>query len=146
MPGVVSMVRETIDEIAVNTAGGVRVAVKVAPGALKSVVGTALGSVRQLLPGGGQRPGARQSDVNQRSPRTRLNAPITARRSVAFAAVAMEDLRAITAAFDVTVNDVFLTAATSAVRRWLKRMTRYPSQPLRTLMPISTRGVDDKAS
>ena len=147
MPGLASMVRDMIDEIAVNTAGGVRIAVKVAPGAVKSVVGTALGSVRQLLLGAGpQRPGALQSDVNQSSPRTLLNAPITARRSVAFAAVAMEDLRAITDAFDVTVNDVFLTAATSAVRRWLETHDAVPDQPLRTLMPISTRGVDDKAS
>jgi diacylglycerol O-acyltransferase len=147
MPGVAAMARDIIDEIAANTAGGVRVAVKVAPGTLKSVVGAALGSVRQLLlGGGGQRAGAPQSDVNQSSPRTRLNAPITARRSVAFAAVAMEDLRAITTAFDVTVNDVFLTAATSAVRRWLEAHDAVPDQPLRTLMPISTRGVDDKAS
>ena len=147
MPGVASMVREMIDEIAVNTAGGVRIAVKVAPGAVKSMVGTALGSVRQLLLGvGGQRPGAPQSDVNQSSPRTLLNAPITARRSVAFAAVAMDDLRAITAAFDVTVNDVFLTATTSAVRRWLEAHDAVPDQPLRTLMPISTRGVDDNTS
>ena len=75
-----------------------------------------------------------------------MNAPITARRSVAFAAVAMDDLRAITAAFDVTVNDVFLTAVTSAVRRWLDAHDGVPDQPLRTLMPISTRGVGDKAS
>jgi diacylglycerol O-acyltransferase / wax synthase len=147
MPSVASMVRDMIDEIALNTTGGVRVAVKLAPVAVKSVVGTALGSVRQLILGdGGQRPGARQSDVNQSSPRTRLNAPITARRSVAFAAVAMEDLRAVTNAFDVTVNDVFLAATTSAVRRWLEAHDAVPDQPLRTLMPISTRGVDDKAS
>jgi diacylglycerol O-acyltransferase / wax synthase len=146
MPGAASMMREMIDEIAVNTAGGVRVAVKIAPGAVKSVGGTALGSVRQLLPGAPQRADGLDSEEDERSPRTRLNAPITARRSVAFAAVAMEDLRAITDAFDVTVNDVFLTAATSAVRRWLEAHDAVPDQPLRTLMPISTRGVDDKAS
>jgi diacylglycerol O-acyltransferase len=147
MPGVASVMRDIIDEIAVNTAGGVRIAARVAPGAVKSVVGTALGSVRQLLPaGGGQRPGAPKSDVDQKSPRTLLNAPITARRSVAFAAVAMDDLRAITDAFDVTVNDVFLAAVTSAVGRWLDAHDAVPDQPLRTLMPISTRGVDDNAS
>ena len=31
----------------------------------------------------------------------------------------MDDVRAITEAFGVTVNDVFLTATTSALRRWL---------------------------
>ncbi len=79
-------------------------------------------------------------------PSPRLNAPITARRSVAFAAVAMDDVRAITDAFDVTVNDVFLTAATSTLRRWLHQHDTVPDQPLRTLMPISTRGADDHAS
>ena len=68
LPGVASMVRDMIDEIAVNTAGGVRVAVKVAPGAVKSVVETALGSVRQLLLGAGpQRPGPPQSEVRERA-------------------------------------------------------------------------------
>jgi diacylglycerol O-acyltransferase / wax synthase len=147
MPGGAAMLRDMIDEITVNTTGAVRIAVNVAPGALKSMVGTALGPVRQLLPGGRrQRPGVPQSDVDRSSPRTLLNAPITARRSVAFAAVAMEDLRAITAAFGVTVNDVFLTAATSAVRRWLEAHDAVPDQPLRTLMPISTRADDDHAS
>jgi diacylglycerol O-acyltransferase / wax synthase len=148
MPGVSAMVRDIIDEIAANTATGVRIAVRVAPGAVGSVARTVLGSVRQLLPGGGgaQRPGAPKSEKDESSPRTLLNAPITARRSVAFAAVAMDDLRAITAALDVTVNDVFLTAATSALRRWLQVHDMVPAQPLRTLMPISTRGADDHAS
>jgi WS/DGAT/MGAT family acyltransferase len=86
------------------------------------------------------------SEEDESSPRTLLNAPLTARRSVAFAAVAMDDLRAITAAFDVTVNDVFLTATTSALRRWLATHDRVPSHPLRTMMPISTRGGDGEAS
>ncbi|MGE5697182.1 MAG: wax ester/triacylglycerol synthase family O-acyltransferase [Candidatus Sericytochromatia bacterium] len=146
MPGVASVMRDIVDEIAVNTAGGVRIWARVVPGAVKSGLGTVLGSVRQLLPAGRQRPGAPKSDVDQRSPRTLLNSPITARRSVAFAAVAMDDLRAITEAFEVTINDVFLAAVTSAVRRWLKTHDAVPDQPLRTLMPISTRGVDDNAS
>ena len=83
---------------------------------------------------------------DQSSPRTLLNAPITARRSVAFAAVTMDDLRVITDAFDVTVNDVFLTAATSSLRRWLDAYDTVPDQPLRALMPISTRGADDHTS
>jgi len=147
LPGVTSVVRDMVDEVAVNTVGGLRVAVKIAPGAVKSVVVTTLGSVRQLISGGGgQRPGTPNEDVNQSSPRNRLNAPITTRRSVDFASVTMDDLSVITDAFDVTVNDVFLTAATSAVRRWLDVHDAVPDQPLRTLMPISTRGVGDKAS
>jgi diacylglycerol O-acyltransferase / wax synthase len=151
MPVAAAIALDIIDEIATNTAVGVRIAAKVAPGAVKSavksVVGTALRPVRQLLLGSGpQRPDAPKSDMDGSSPRTLLNAPITARRSVAFAAVAMDDLRFITDAFDVTVNDVFLTATTSALRRWLQVHDTVPDQPLRTLMPISTRGAGDDAS
>lgn len=147
MPGAAARVCDVIDEVAANAALGVRIAVKLGPVAVKSVVGAALGSVRQLLPGGGpQRAEGLDSEEHESSPRTLLNAPLTARRSVAFAAVAMDDLRAITAAFDVTVNDVFLTATTSALRRWLETHDGVPGHPLRTMMPISTRGVDDDAS
>ena len=147
MPVAAAIALDIIDEIAANTAVGVRIAIRVAPGAVKSVVGTALRPVRQLLPGGGpQRPDAPKSDMDGSSPRTLLYAPITARRSVAFAAVTMDDLRFITDAFDITVNDLFLTATTSALRRWLQVHDTVPDQPLRTLMPISTRGAGDGAS
>jgi diacylglycerol O-acyltransferase len=147
MPGAAARVWDVIDEVAANTAVGIRIAVRLGPVAVKLVVGTALESVRQLLPGGGpQRADGLDSEEDESSPRTLLNAPLTARRSVAFAAVAMDDLRAITAAFDVTVNDVFLTATTSALRRWLATHDTVPSRPLRTMMPISTRGVDGDAS
>ncbi len=147
MPGVVSVLRDIVDEVAVNAAGGVRVVARAAPGAVRAAAGTALGAVRHLLADGfGQGSGATASSPDHSSPRTLLNAPITARRNVAFAALAMEDLHAIAAAFDVTLNDVFLTATTSATRRWLEAHDKVPDQPLRALMPISTRGVDDNAS
>ncbi len=151
MPVAAAIALDIIDEIAANTAVGVRITAKVAPQAVKSVVksvvGTALRPVRRALPcGDPQRPDAPITDRDESSPRTLLNAPITARRSVAFAAVTMDDLRVITDAFDVTVNDVFLTAATSSVRRWLQEYDTVPTQPLRSLMPISTRGADDHAS
>jgi diacylglycerol O-acyltransferase / wax synthase len=147
MPVTVAMALDMIDEIAANTAVGVRIAVKLAPSAVKSAAGIALRPIRQLLSGGGtQRPHTRTPDLDGSSPRTLLNAPITARRSVAFAAVAMDDLRAITDAFGVTLNDVFLTAATSSMRRWLQVHDTVPGQPLRTLMPISTRGAGDDTS
>jgi diacylglycerol O-acyltransferase / wax synthase len=147
VPVAAAMALDIIDEIAANTAVGIRIAVRVAPSAVKSVVGTALRPVRQLFGGdGAPRRDAPKSDIDGSSPRTLLNAPITARRSVAFAALAMDDLRAITDAFDVTVNDIFLTATTSAMRRWLQAHDTVPEKPLRTLMPISTRGLNDEAS
>ena len=58
----------------------------------------------------------------------------------------MDDVRAIADAFDVTVNDVFLTAATSTLRRWLHQHDAVPDEPLSTVMPISIRDADDHAS
>lgn len=108
MPGAATRVWDVIDEIAANTAVGIRIAVRLGPVAVKSTIGTALRSVRQLLPGAGpQRSdgsgfrGGRQFAANA------AERPLTARRTVAFAGVAMDDVRAIAAAFDVTVNDVF---------------------------------------
>ncbi|WP_240629672.1 wax ester/triacylglycerol synthase family O-acyltransferase [Mycobacterium colombiense] len=147
MPGAAARVWDAIDEVAANTAVGVRIAVRLGPVAVKSAIATALGSVRQLLPGVDPRcPDGGDVGEDENSPRTQLNAPLTGRRSVAFAALAMDDLRAITAAFDVTVNDVFLTATASALRRWLATHDTVPSRPLRTMMPISTRGSDGDAS
>ena len=144
-PGVSALVSDIIDEIAANTAAGVRFAFRIAPSAVESAAGSVRGAVRRLLPTAGP-PSADTADENGSSPRTRLNAPITARRSVAFAAVAMDDLRTITEAFEVTVNDVFLAATTSALRRWLHEHDTVPDRSLRTFMPISTRGADDTAS
>ena len=144
LPGLPERVGDAIDEVAVNAASAVRIAAK---------------SVRRLLsaaarPEGdadracAERDGAEREWAGREwfSPRTRLNAPLTARRSVAFAEVPMDDVRAITEAFGVTVNDVFLTATTSALRRWLHTYDTVPEQPLRTFMPISTRGAGDNGS
>ena len=74
-PGAAAILLDIIDESAANTATGARIAVKVAPIAVKSVVGTALGSVRQLLPVGGlQRLGAPKSENGESTPRTLLKA------------------------------------------------------------------------
>ncbi|MGB0971948.1 MAG: wax ester/triacylglycerol synthase domain-containing protein, partial [Mycobacterium sp.] len=147
MPGLTERVRDAIDEVAANSATGLRVTAKLAPVALKSVIGSAGGSVRQFITGTeAQRATASDAQRDESSPPSRLNAPLTTRRSVAFAGVPMDDLHAITAAFGVTINDVFLTATTSALRRWLDTYEAVPSSPLRTMMPISTRGVDDNSS
>ncbi|MGB0438249.1 MAG: wax ester/triacylglycerol synthase family O-acyltransferase [Mycobacterium sp.] len=145
-PGVAARVWDAIDEITANTAAGLHVTARLAPAAVKSAVESALGSARQLLAGTDPQPAdVPKSQQEQSSPRTVLNAPLTARRSVAFAEVSMEDLRAISTAFGVTINDAFLTVTTSALRRWLDTHDAVPSSPLRAMMPISTRSADDDA-
>ncbi len=147
MPGLPERVRDAIDEVAANSATGLRVTAQLAPVALKSVIDSAAGSVRNLFASAEpQRAQASDAQRDETSTPSRLNAPLTTRRSVAFAGVPMDDLHAITAAFGVTINDVFLTATTSALRRWLDTHEAVPSSPLRTMMPISTRGADDNSS
>lgn len=148
--GATDMIRDMADEIARNTVGGTRVALRLSPwlaGALfRSTFRATLRSAGRLLPGGSRHGEDATDGKAESSPRTALNAPITARRSVAFAALRMDDLHAIADAYDVTINDVFLTAAASAVRRWLITYDSLPDQPLRTLMPVSTREDDDDSA
>ena len=97
-----------IDEVAANTAVGLRVTAKLAPVAVKSALGTAAGSVRHILTGTSpHHADTVKPEQDEGAPRTRLNAALTERRSVAFAEVPLDDLRAISAAFSVTINDVF---------------------------------------
>ena len=107
-PGAAARVWDVIDEVAANTAVGLRVTAKLAPVAVKSALGTAAGSVRHILTGTSpHHADTVKPEQDEGAPRTRLNAALTERRSVAFAEVPLDDLRAISAAFSVTINDVF---------------------------------------
>ncbi|MGD9618416.1 MAG: wax ester/triacylglycerol synthase family O-acyltransferase [Mycolicibacterium sp.] len=150
MPGVAERIHDVVDEFAANTAKGVRLTAKLAPVAVKALLRTAVGSgiagpEPVVDPGEATVPtaGGGQGEITLHK---RLNAPLTPRRSVAFAGIPMQDLRIIADAFGVTVNDVFLTATTSALRRWSETHEAVTYSPLRTTMPISTRGADDDAS
>lgn len=137
MPGLSELLGDLIDEVAANTAAGVRFASRLV--AAESATGSIPGAMRRMLARAGRR-GCDATEGQGNSPRTTLNAPITARRSAAFAAVAMDDLGIIADAFEVTVNDVFLAATTSALRGWLHQQNTATDGSLRTFMPISTRG------
>lgn len=67
-----------------------------------------------------------------------LNGPITSRRRYSAARVPLNDLQQICRAFDVTVNDVVLSALTESYRDFMIRRGQVP-QPdsLRTLVPES---------
>ncbi|WP_046302386.1 MULTISPECIES: wax ester/triacylglycerol synthase family O-acyltransferase [unclassified Mycobacterium] len=74
---------------------------------------------------------------------TSLNGPMSASRRYSSAAVSLDDVNRICRAFDVTVNDVALTALTEAYRGMLDRRGERPvAETLRTLVPVSTRAHD----
>lgn len=74
------------------------------------------------------------------APRTFINRSLSARRSVAFAAAPLEDLRTAKSAFGATVNDVFLAACTQALRTYLSRHGEQLDRPLVVSVPVSVHG------
>lgn len=71
---------------------------------------------------------------------TSLNGPMTAQRRFSAARVALDDVRAVCRAFDVTVNDVALAALTEGYRDLLLRRGERPGpDSLRALVPVSIR-------
>ena len=147
MPNPVDLLGDMVVELTGNGVTTAKVALKATPTLLTGAARAALQPVRKLLSGGPPHlDSAMSQQASDDSPRTALNKPITRRRSIAFATVSMDDLRSIAATHDVTINDIFLTAVTTSVRRWLEVHDTVPTAPLRTLMPINTRAGDDEAS
>jgi diacylglycerol O-acyltransferase / wax synthase len=74
-----------------------------------------------------------------RTPRTPLNAPITAHRRFAFGSLPLDEIKAVKNAYGMTVNDVVMTLTTSALRRWLLDRDGLPSTPIVVVVPVSVR-------
>jgi len=69
-----------------------------------------------------------------------LNGPVTTMRRYSAARVLLADLREVSQAFDVTLNDVALAAITDSYRRILLERGEQPGRnSLRTLVPVSVR-------
>ncbi len=74
---------------------------------------------------------------------TSLNGPITNLRRYSVARVPLADIAHVCQTFDVTINDVALTAITESYRNILVQRGEEPlPDALRTLVPVSVRSVD----
>lgn len=73
------------------------------------------------------------------APRTSFNATITAHRSIGFADMPLEDVKAIKDATGTTVNDVVLAVAGGALRSYLEDRAELPSTSLLATVPVSVR-------
>lgn len=73
------------------------------------------------------------------TPLTPWNASLTAHRSIAFASVPLDEVKAIKAAFGCTVNDVVLATATGALRHYLEFLDALPDRALIASCPVSVR-------
>ncbi|HEX2698633.1 MAG TPA: wax ester/triacylglycerol synthase family O-acyltransferase [Acidimicrobiales bacterium] len=76
------------------------------------------------------------------APRTSLNGPVTSRRRVAWAQVALDDVKAVKNAFGCTVNDVVLALCGAALRAHLGDGEEHPDADLVALVPVSVRNDD----
>jgi len=79
------------------------------------------------------------------APSTSLNRPLTPRRALAFASVALEDMRAVKRAFSVTMNDVALALRADVLRRYLAARDELSDRPLIAQIPIGVHRDGDAA-
>jgi diacylglycerol O-acyltransferase / wax synthase len=74
-----------------------------------------------------------------RVPPTPFNAPISARRVVAFSSVPVKDIRAVRSAYGCSDNDVVLAVCADVLRSWLMARDALPDRPLVIGVPVSLR-------
>jgi diacylglycerol O-acyltransferase len=87
-----------------------------------------------------------QPRVTTPAPRTRFNNLVTPHRRWAFRSFSLDEVKAVKNAAGVTVNDVVVTVAASAIRRWLLDRDELPDDPLLVMVPLSVRGADSTGS
>lgn len=76
------------------------------------------------------------------APQCILNERITGSRRYAAQSYSMERIRALTKAYDATINDIVLGICGSALRDYLLEQRALPEQPLITAVPVSLRQDD----
>lgn len=97
-------------------------------------------ATRRLTSGAAGREVARRTLT---TPKTRLNAPITAHRRFAYGSLPLADVKQVKNEFGLTVNDVVMALCTTALRRWLLDHDALPDVPLVVAVPVSIRGEDE---
>lgn len=73
------------------------------------------------------------------APRVSINASVGSRRRVAYAACSLADVKAVKHVMGVTVNDVVLALATTALRDYLIAGEELADEPLVSVVPVSVR-------
>lgn len=80
-----------------------------------------------------------------RAPRTRFNAAVSGRRSLAFADLALEDMREVKRLTGATVNDVLLAVCGGALRTYLLERGELPDATLVANVPVSVHAISARA-
>ena len=84
--------------------------------------------------------------TSARAPSTPFNGPISAHRRFSFGSVSLDTVKAIKNELGITVNDVVVAVATSAVRAWLIARDELPEDPLVAMVPVSVRKEEERGT
>jgi WS/DGAT/MGAT family acyltransferase len=80
------------------------------------------------------------------APHTSINRAISAHRRVAFAELALEDVRRVREVLGGTTNDVVLTVTAGALRRFFDQRDERLAKPLVALVPVSVRSPSERTA
>ena len=78
------------------------------------------------------------------APPTAFNASVTARRSIAFTELGLEDIKTVKNRFNVKVNDVVMALCAGALRRFLLDRGELPDKSLVAVVPVSVHEKSDR--
>lgn len=96
-------------------------------------------NVRKVRVGSEDRPGLGKAALPLSAPRTSFNGALSRRRSVAYTAIGLDDVKRVKSALGVTVNDIVLAVCTGALRTFLIEGDELPDKPLVAVVPVSVR-------
>ncbi|MGO9751100.1 MAG: WS/DGAT/MGAT family O-acyltransferase [Solirubrobacteraceae bacterium] len=82
----------------------------------------------------------------RRRPRTSFNGHVSPHRRFAFGQLPLEEVKAVKNEYGFTVNDVIVSLAAGAVRRWLVEHDELPDRPLVALVPVSVRTEEQRGT
>jgi WS/DGAT/MGAT family acyltransferase len=143
-PGPVALAAMAAAKLAWRPVETVRVTnelVRVLP-TLAPALGTLVGGMLGLNRGDGEV----ISTTPGRAPVTPFNRQITPHRRLALRSVDLDSVKAVKAAFGVSVNDVVMAMCAGALRRWLADHNSLPDAPLIAMIPVSVRDPASKAA
>ena len=78
------------------------------------------------------------------APPTVFNRPYSQRRSVAFASMDLDVIKAVKRQHEVTLNDVVMAVCAGALRTFLADRRELPESPLVAAIPVSIQGMSDR--
>jgi WS/DGAT/MGAT family acyltransferase len=96
--------------------------------------------------GNARNPSLKHGAIPLTAPRTPFNGSISAHRTVSFARLPLDEIKAVKEALDVKVNDVVLAVCSGTLRRYLEAHDALPETPLIAVVPVSVRTDEERGS